>query len=131
MGRAPRLALACVLLLAAPVAAAGDRAQAVREAFKPLRLPAAGKLEKDVTAALPPGIVIEAKPFHDLVARFAGPIEAALGARDAAVGALADAPSVGEADALAAGWKVVGGEADDFLGCVAAVEALYAGVYNL
>ncbi len=119
------------LLLARPAAAAGDRAQAVREAFKPLRLPAAGKLEKDVTAALPPGIVIEAKPFHDLVARFGGPVEAVFDARDAAVGALKDAPTVGEADALAAGWRVVDGEAEDLLARVAAVEARYAEVYNL
>ncbi len=131
MGRPLRRALAFVVLLAAPVAAADDRAQAVREAFKPLRLPAAGKLEKDVTAALPAGIVIEAKPFHDLVARVGGPLEAALRAREVAVGAMKDTPTLAQADALAAGWKVVDGEAEDLLARVAAVEARYAGVYNL
>jgi hypothetical protein len=37
--------------------------------------------------------VIEAKPFHDLVARFGGPIEATLSAREAAVDAMKDAPT--------------------------------------
>ena len=45
MGWPLRRALAILLLVAAPVAAAGDRAQAVREAFKPLKLPAAGERE--------------------------------------------------------------------------------------
>ena len=130
MGPTLGRALAVVFCLAAPAAAA-DRAQAVREAFKALKLPAASKLEKDVSAALPAGIVIEAKPFHDLIARFGGPLEAVFDARDAAVGALKDAPTVAEADALAAGWKVVDGEVEDQLARVAAVEARYAEVYNL
>jgi HEAT repeat protein len=120
-----------VVALLVGTARAGDRAQALRDAFRPLKLPAAARLEKDVASALPGGIVIEAKPFHDLVARFGGPMEAVFDARDAALGALRDAPTLAEADALAGAWRVVDGEVEDLLERVAAVEARYAEVYNL
>ncbi len=110
---------------------AADRVGAVREAFKPLKLPPAAKVEKDLLPMLPAGIVIEAKPFSDLVARLGKPFDSAFDAREAALDALSSGITIAEADAVKAAWKTVETEAEELSARVTAVEARYAEVYNL
>ena len=108
-----------------------DRGKALRDAFRPMRLTPAAKLEKDLVPVLPAGIVTEAKPFDELIVRFGKPALEQLARREAALSAHDGPMSVADAEALKAAWKTVEAEGDDLGARVAAVEARYGEVYNL
>lgn len=105
---ARRAPAAVAVLLALLVAPAGVRADAqdagpqVRpfgavakdagSAFKPLKLPSAKQIDKDLTPRLPQGIVIDSKPFDALIAGLREPFAEQLALRDNVVRELAAHP---------------------------------------
>ena len=129
--RSTAVVLLAAALLAPAVAASDDGADAkkeIRAAFKPLKLPALGQLEKDLEPRLPDGIVIDSGPFDGMVRDLLAPLEEAVARREKAVaslGAEADA-----AAALAAGLKVLEKENEELAARVAAVEAAYGAVWD-
>jgi len=105
-----------LLLCAAPAIAAPDP-------FRPLRLPPASRLAKEVEPQLPPGIVIEAAPFDALVAKLLKPFEDDFERRREAIAGL-------DATHLKSAFGVMAKEAADWRKRLARVEADYAEVYN-
>ncbi|MCE9637742.1 MAG: HEAT repeat domain-containing protein [Planctomycetes bacterium] len=119
------------LLLPARAAGADDAADAekrFRDAFKPIKFPAAAKVEKDVTPDLPGGIVTEAGPFEAVIRKVVGPYDAQLARREdamAALGALADPVT-----ALTAATAAMDAENADLATRVAGVESMYDEVWD-
>ena len=105
-------------LLAVAAAAAADR-----DPFRPIRLPSASRLAKEVEPQLPPGIVIEAAPFDALVAKLLAPYEDDFARRREAVAGL-------DAARLKSAFGVMAKENADWRKRLARVEADYAEVYN-
>ena len=116
---------------AAPAAGAdADAVKKCREAFAPLKLPAAAKIEKDLEPMLPQGIVTEAGPFDALVRRLLEPYEQRFKERTEALGRVAAAPTPEAADAVAAGLRTVGAENEDLAARLARAEESYAEVWD-
>jgi hypothetical protein len=127
--------IAAILLLSAwipPAAALGgddqDPRKAFREAFKPLRIPPAAVVEKDLTPLLPAGIVVESAPFQTLVTRLLEPYREQFAERERTMGpAGADQDGAG---AVAGALKTLEKENEDLAARVAGVEAMYSEVYD-
>ncbi len=125
--------LLAAALLPSPAAAdeAAEAAKRFREAFSGTlaeRLGPPGKVEKDATALLPQGIVVEPGPFDEAVRRLRAPVEERMALRERVMGETGAAPGSG-ADI---GKAVRGMEAEnaDLAARIAAVEASYAEVYD-
>jgi len=104
------------LLVAATAGAAGDP-------FRPLKLPSAASLAKEVEPQLPQGIVTEAAPFDALVRKLLEPYQKEFAERREAIRGL-------DAAKLKAAFGVMAKENADFGKRLARVEADYAEVYN-
>jgi hypothetical protein len=138
MGRPPAAALLLAAALLAPVPAraeggAAEEAKRFREAFLsgpglPEKLGPPGRVEKEATALLPGGIVVEAGPFDLAVKRLRDPVEERMALRERAMGEAGMAPGSGAdiGKAVAALEK----ENAEFAARIAAVEASYAEVYD-
>lgn len=124
---AAALGLASLLVSGAAAAPGDDADKRFRDAFKPLKLPPAAKVEKEATPLLPGGIVTEAGPFDAVVRKLLEPFDAQLAARDAAAAEVGAAPE--SAAALVAAVTTLESENADLAGRVADVEASYAEVY--
>jgi len=111
--------LAFVLTVVLSVAAAEKN----RDAFKPLRVPKPSKLEKDLQRRLPPGIVIDAAPFDNLVQSLLEPHVHRLEQREKLMPTLTGRQ-------LAAAFKVLAQENSDRVKRIAAIEKAYAEHYN-
>ena len=122
------LALGAAML---PLRAAGadDAAdKRFREAFKPVKLAPAAKVEKDVTPLLPTGIVTEAAPFEAVIQKLFAPLDAQLAQRldaMAAVGATSDPVA-----SVVSAAGVMDAESADLAARVAGVESMYDEVWD-
>ena len=115
-GRVRKLAILAAVALAAT-------ADDFQQAFKPLRLPKAAKLEKQLAQKLPRGIVIEAGPFDRLVAGLLKPHAERLDSREKLIAGLTGRR-------LVAAFKVLAKENAGYAKRIAAVEKAYAEHYN-
>ncbi|MCK6479502.1 MAG: kinetochore protein SPC24, partial [Planctomycetes bacterium] len=92
--------LLAAALLPSPAAAdeAAEAAKRFREAFSGTlaeRLGPPGKVEKDATALLPQGIVVEPGPFDEAVRRLRAPVEERMALRERVMGETGAAPGSG------------------------------------
>jgi hypothetical protein len=122
------LAAALALVRAAGADEAADADKRFREAFKPIKLPPAAKVEKDVTPSLPQGIVTESGPFDAVIKTLVGPYEKQLAERDDAMAKIGAAADPVADVVLASG--VLDAENADLAARVAGVEAMYSEVWD-
>jgi len=101
-----------------------------RKAFKPLKLPSAKKLRKQVEPDLPAGIVIESGPFDRLIARLGEPFEEQLALRESVVSEMSAHPGAKAGKELRAAFVTLGKEDAELAERVADFAAEYAEVFD-
>jgi hypothetical protein len=102
----------------------------LRAAFKPLKLPSAKKLEKQVVPRLPQGIVIESRPFDRLIGAVLDPYRERLDLRESALREISAHRTAEAGKELRTALAVLAKEDAAWATRLAAVEEAYAEVFD-